>query len=304
MLDIIERVVRPMGDLITLSKQTVPHKGFLSVLIRCRSGVKLPLELDFSFGIRRYLVLITEERGRFSAFNKVMERYELVKTKGDDMIPSEVVRSTHMVPRSEKGKQLLNQVSRDMGVGSKGMSSDRSKEVGRRNEVRQKFGGGVTILQRGSIVRPGAGRVPEERPSPVEHGSRNEGGAGMLRTSPPVELSSCGGTEKEGGLRASPQLQTDGYNERSGLNRQAQSPGRSMAGDSDKAGTCGSKARCVDCWRPCTSMMVTSVEEVTRNVPGSAEVSRSGDIFESEVDSRKLNPVDVGGPDLLSLSLG
>lgn len=87
MLDIIERVVRPVGDLITLSKQTVPHKGFLSVLICCRSGVKLPLELDFSFGMRRYLVLITDERGVFPAFNRVAGRYELLKCAGDNKGP-------------------------------------------------------------------------------------------------------------------------------------------------------------------------------------------------------------------------
>lgn len=91
-----------------------------------------------------------------------------------------------MVPRSDKGKHILNQASldtRDMGVGLKGLSSDGSKDMGRRKEMRPDFGGGITILQRGSDARPGAWRVIEDLPSLVERCSRDEGGVVMLRTS-------------------------------------------------------------------------------------------------------------------------
>lgn len=75
--EVIEGVLRYVGKLITLSKISEPHKRFLTVLIRRRRSVALSLELDFSFGMRRYQVLIVEERGVLPWFNLEARRYVL-----------------------------------------------------------------------------------------------------------------------------------------------------------------------------------------------------------------------------------
>lgn len=51
---VIAEVLRPVGELVALSQAALPHKQFLSVLVRRRLGVSLPLEQDFSMGMRHY----------------------------------------------------------------------------------------------------------------------------------------------------------------------------------------------------------------------------------------------------------
>lgn len=101
-----------------------------------------------------------------------------------------------------------------------------------------------------------------------------------------------------------PQLRTNGHCGTTGLNKRTQSPGRCLSGDRDKTGKRGSKTRRVDCWRPRTSTLATTGEEVTRGVLRDAEVSKVVENIGSEVNSRNLHPVDVVGPDSLSISVG
>lgn len=65
----------------------------------------LPLEQDFSFGMRRYLVLINEERGSFPVFDRGVRRYVLKAASEEEGGQPAVQRFTHLVSRVEKGKQ-------------------------------------------------------------------------------------------------------------------------------------------------------------------------------------------------------
>lgn len=66
----------------------------------------LPVEVELSLGMRRYLVLITRERGELLIFWRELGRYVMLEPKVDDELRP-FRRSTHEVPSREKGKQHL-----------------------------------------------------------------------------------------------------------------------------------------------------------------------------------------------------
>lgn len=65
------------GELVAISQPTITHKRFISVLVRRRARVSLPLEIDFSLGMRKYVVLTTGERETLPKFYKDLGRYVL-----------------------------------------------------------------------------------------------------------------------------------------------------------------------------------------------------------------------------------
>lgn len=55
---------------MALSQAVIAHKWFISALVRRRTGVSLPLELEVSLGMRKYIVIITGDRGFFLVFKR------------------------------------------------------------------------------------------------------------------------------------------------------------------------------------------------------------------------------------------
>lgn len=49
---VISEILKPVGDLVAVSKMSHPNKSFISVLVRRRLEVSLPMEVELSFGIR------------------------------------------------------------------------------------------------------------------------------------------------------------------------------------------------------------------------------------------------------------
>lgn len=79
----IVEVLKLVEELISLSNATIPHMMFMRALISCRFGISLPVEIDFSFGMRLYKVLITDERGGFPIFMWERGRYMLLVMESD-----------------------------------------------------------------------------------------------------------------------------------------------------------------------------------------------------------------------------
>lgn len=79
---IIVEVLHPLGELVALSQAELPHKYFISVLVRHRASITLPLELDFSMGMRKYQVLFIGDRGVAPVYQRDLGRYVLEAEKG------------------------------------------------------------------------------------------------------------------------------------------------------------------------------------------------------------------------------
>lgn len=75
---IIAEVSRPMGELVVLSQEELPHKQFISALVRRRAGVSLSLDLEPSLGMHKYLVLFTRDKGTLSVYCQELGRFALV----------------------------------------------------------------------------------------------------------------------------------------------------------------------------------------------------------------------------------
>lgn len=60
---------------MAIPKPSKLHKAFLSVLVRCRHRVILPHELILSFGMRKFIVLIIDNRLPFPVFRRDLEKY-------------------------------------------------------------------------------------------------------------------------------------------------------------------------------------------------------------------------------------
>lgn len=195
--NVIEQVLKPVGELITLSKVTVPHKRFLTVLVRRRLGMALPLELELPFGIRKYQVLITRKHSIMPKFSREGGRYFLSGVEEEGAGQQLGNRFTHEVSSNDKGKQKSGTSPSAAGVAeeeTQGPGSDGLREhSGRLDRVQQRLGG-VTILQRRPSAGDGEGSRAETLPPLVERSSH---GADEDRE-PPVERSSREGNESSG----------------------------------------------------------------------------------------------------------
>lgn len=105
--NVILEVLRPVGELVAISQATVPHKRFITVLVRRRFDVKLPLELDLSLGMRRYPIIFTGERAAYPSFRRDLGRYVLEEERAGGEEPQKSERKgTHEIPLVEKGKKV------------------------------------------------------------------------------------------------------------------------------------------------------------------------------------------------------
>lgn len=73
----------------------------------------MPLELDFYFGMRTYLVLLTEERGSLPDFYRTLGRYVLSGTVRDGVAATMWPQAPLRGMAVDKGKSLAVSVSAD-----------------------------------------------------------------------------------------------------------------------------------------------------------------------------------------------
>lgn len=91
---------------MALSQATVPHKRFITALVRRRVNVSLPLELDLSLGMRKYVVIFTGEREAFPLFWWDLSRYVLPDKNVEVAVTPPLARCfTLDVSPEDKGKK-------------------------------------------------------------------------------------------------------------------------------------------------------------------------------------------------------
>ncbi|KAH7667215.1 Aldehyde dehydrogenase N-terminal protein [Dioscorea alata] len=76
--------LKPIGELVAIPQPSKPHKSFISVLVRCRPRVVLPHEVVLSFGMRKYIVMITDNHLPFPTYRRDLEKYVVTLPKADD----------------------------------------------------------------------------------------------------------------------------------------------------------------------------------------------------------------------------
>lgn len=105
---IISEVLRPTGELVAISQAATSHKRFISVLVRCRASISLPLEFEVSLGMRRYVVVVTSDRCSLPVFNRELGRYVVTEAEAKSD-PDGVQRAVHGPSCEDKGKNILSQ---------------------------------------------------------------------------------------------------------------------------------------------------------------------------------------------------
>lgn len=68
-------LLRPIGDLVAIPQPSKPHKAFLSVLVRCYNHAKIPFEVSLSFDMRKFTILITDNKLQFPSFHRDLEKF-------------------------------------------------------------------------------------------------------------------------------------------------------------------------------------------------------------------------------------
>lgn len=97
--------LRPTGELVAIPQPTRPHKSFLSVLVRRRPRVILPHEVAFNFGMRKFLILITDNKLPFSSSSKDLEKYVYPAT-------SPMRERSHTLVEQQRGTCVLSDESK------------------------------------------------------------------------------------------------------------------------------------------------------------------------------------------------
>lgn len=67
-------LLKPIRELVAIPQPSKPHKSFISVLVRCRNRVALPHEIILSFGMRKFIVLITDNHLPFPTFRRDLDK--------------------------------------------------------------------------------------------------------------------------------------------------------------------------------------------------------------------------------------
>lgn len=111
---VLVELLRPIGDLVAIPQPSKPHKAFFSVLVRCRLRVALPHEVEFSFGMRKFIILITDNRMPFTSFRKDLEKYcypMLGPARERSHSSMEQQKEDYSRSKESKGKEILEEGS-------------------------------------------------------------------------------------------------------------------------------------------------------------------------------------------------
>lgn len=111
-------VLQQIGDLVTIGKNKSAPIGVLRVLVRLHGRTSLPHEIKFSVGMRKFFVLVTDERNKDPSFSASRSRYivnpslahpnEAAPPIPPAVPPPSRHRFTHEVAASDKGKTVLD----------------------------------------------------------------------------------------------------------------------------------------------------------------------------------------------------
>lgn len=242
------------------------------------------MELDFSFGMRCYQVLFTDERGPRPKFCCAAGRYMLVETPGEGGDEAVVFMPTRQGPVAEVGKMSAAAASSDrpgvddMMRGSTVVSSGE----GRSRVVELPEGGrSVTILKRRTDGKNGNGGASFPQPLLVERGSHGEYLGGVKDARPLVELSSRGDPSRGGSRRPTDQVRTGGYCEKS---KGAQVPECMREKGRDMGSGCGSMDSRVE-WRARIPSTGVAAQVAPRGKEREAEVVANEVAVLSDVES-------------------
>lgn len=104
-------LLHPIGELVAIPQPSKPHKAFLSVLVRCHHRTLLPCEVSLSFGMRKFVILITDNKLSFPTFRRDLEKFVYTSaTLAMEEAEHDACRTrfTHELTREAKGKEKLN----------------------------------------------------------------------------------------------------------------------------------------------------------------------------------------------------
>lgn len=107
-----------IGELVSLSHVSKPHKLFIIVFVCCRLGSSLSVELDLRFGMHRYQVLLTTDRSEYPKYQADSGRYVLPIASEEVLSGPEVtIRAIRDLPFKDKGKLPIVGATSEMGLG-------------------------------------------------------------------------------------------------------------------------------------------------------------------------------------------
>lgn len=107
---IVAEVLKPIGELVSISKSSQVNKRYLGVLLRQRRKASLPHEVELNIGMRRYVVLITGGRDPWLVFRPELQRFVVEPQRlTSNLVVDVASRSskatfTHDIPAASKGK--------------------------------------------------------------------------------------------------------------------------------------------------------------------------------------------------------
>lgn len=134
-------ILRPIGELVAIPKPSKPHKAFLSVLVRCRHRVILPHEMFLSFGMRKFIILITDNRLPFSVFRRDLEKYVYQSERTPDAVPHAEIHTAQAANENlwvHKGKEAVRVYS-DVSVSSGATTRDQPRQRGAAERLQQEW---------------------------------------------------------------------------------------------------------------------------------------------------------------------
>ncbi|XP_039120654.1 uncharacterized protein LOC120257109 [Dioscorea cayenensis subsp. rotundata] len=99
--------VKPAGDLVAVYKDDKVTLEFVYVMVRLRRVIHLPLELELTVDTTQYLIHL-EDSQTFQPYNSGRSTMEITLQKQgpEGHVQLGPTRSTHEIPRKEKGKML------------------------------------------------------------------------------------------------------------------------------------------------------------------------------------------------------
>lgn len=129
---VILEVLKKVGELVALSQEFKTNKCFVSALVRRRPGISLPIEIELNLGMRKYLVLLTDDKGKQTTYRADLGRFVLCDLGGGGEVEHQVrldkqVASSREVrtnatesPSSTNSEGLVERSSRPVDDGRRG----------------------------------------------------------------------------------------------------------------------------------------------------------------------------------------
>lgn len=115
---VLVELLKPIGELVVIPQPSKLHKSFLSVLVRCHHRPSLPFEISLCLGMRRFMVLITDNRLSFPKFRLDLEKFCYSSTVLEcerEVEASGQPKFTHEIFKEVKGNEVKGSQNTEMG---------------------------------------------------------------------------------------------------------------------------------------------------------------------------------------------